>query len=254
MTSPWSLEVPAHPGRSQSLKLSLGLGSSCSGAFGPAPTLARCLCCPSALSAPLLLCSPVRCFPSMALPSLGSFMEVEGSGAGSFWPSCGVRCGQAWGLWGGSGFDPGALKVGQSCFVACKDASSGWGRFQASSEPGLVLGWGTWHRVTLKCCSEAGATPLSRGHQEARRALPVGLAPFPCLAWASSPPAPGRAGEEADGEQAVGPYQCCTPTIGFLPHWASSSPGTLWGGGALQHMKESLPLIIRSDESLLGKK
>lgn len=43
----------------------------------------------------------------------------------------------------------------------------------------LVMFWdGALGRVTPQCCSEAGATPLSQGHQEARRALPVGLAPF----------------------------------------------------------------------------
>lgn len=200
--------------------------------FWPCTPPARCLCCPSALSAPLLLCSPVTCFPSMALPSLGSFMEVEGSSAGSFWPSCGVRCGQAWGLWRGSGFDPGALKVGQSCFVACKDASSGWGRFQASSEPGLVLGWGTWHRVTLKCCSEAGATPLSRGHQEARRALPVGLAPFPCLAWASSPPSTwqgwggGRWGTSCGSISVLHPHHRFSASLGFFLSWHALGRGS----------------------------
>lgn len=175
-------------------------------------------------------------------------MEVEGS----FWPSCGVRCGEVWGLWSCSGLDPGALKVEQSCFAACKDACPAWGRFQASSEPGLILGWGTLHRVTLKCCSEAGAMPLSRGDQEARRALPVGLVPFPCLAWASSPWSLAGLGRRQMGNKLWVHVSAAPPPS--VPHWAPRSAGTLWGGGTLQHMKESLPLITRSDESLLGKK
>lgn len=46
---------------------------------GDVPSSEMLLHCPAALSAPLLFCSHVRCFPSTTLASFGSVMKVEGS-------------------------------------------------------------------------------------------------------------------------------------------------------------------------------
>lgn len=82
----------------------------------------------------------------------------------------------------------------------------------------------------------------------------MGLTPFPCPAWALSPPGRGqgwgggRWGASCGSVSALHPQHRFSAWLGFL-HSRHAS-----GRGGLQHMKERLPLIIRSDESLLGKK
>lgn len=84
-TSLWSLKVPAHSGRSQSLKLPLGLGSSCTDAFGSVPTL---------VFAVLLLCLHLCFSAALSLARHYQVWDHLWKWRG-FRPSCGVRCRQA---------------------------------------------------------------------------------------------------------------------------------------------------------------
>lgn len=85
----------------------------------------------------------------------------------------------------------------------------------------------------------------------------MGLTPFPLPSWGflSAWPLAGLGRGRVGNKLWV--CVCAAP-----PAWVFCLAGLLalptrfgeGGVGGLQHMKESLPLIIRSDESLLGKK
>lgn len=127
-------------------------------------------------------------------------------------------------------------------------ARSGGG-FMAGSKPRLVLGRGM--------CAQSEPEILERSqllvHRGVRREGSTAevLSFFLPSLEASPLPSPCKGSGEGIGDEGSKLRVPKGPCVGAVPGWAH--PASLQGAGGLWHRRQKLPLIIRSDESLLGE-